>query len=232
MVSDLVIEPIAYIHTDFPEKFGIPRQSGRVPALQGRIVFEPNYRNPDTLRELDGFSRLWLIFGFSKAMRETWSATVRPPRLGGNRRVGVFASRSPFRPNPIGLSCVQLEQIEQTDNGPELVVSGIDLLDKTPIYDIKPYIPYADCYPDASPGYTRDTSHYHLTVDIPQKLLERLPQEKREAVVNCLAEDPRPSYQEDPDRLYSMRFMDWDIRFRVQDSTLTVVAVDDYMTSS
>ncbi|MBQ7545708.1 MAG: tRNA (N6-threonylcarbamoyladenosine(37)-N6)-methyltransferase TrmO [Clostridia bacterium] len=232
VVFDLVIEPIAYIHTDFSEKFGIPRQSGRVPALQGRIVFEPSFRNPDTLRDLDGFSRIWLIFGFSKASRDTWSATVRPPRLGGNRRVGVFASRSPYRPNPLGLSCVQLDRIEQIDNGPQLIVSGVDLLDNTPIYDIKPYIPYADCYPDASAGYTQDTSRYCLTVDVPQELLARLPQEKREAVVCCLAEDPRPSYQDDPDRIYSMRFMDFDVRFRVQNGTLTVIAVDDYNTSS
>ena len=227
----MTIEPIAYIRTDFPEKFGIPRQSGRVSALQGRIVFERAYRNPDALREIEGFSHLWLIFDFSLAHRKSWSATVRPPRLGGNRRIGVFASRSPYRPNPLGLSCVRLERVEQTEDGAELIVSGVDLLDGTPIFDIKPYIPYADCVPQAVGGYTEDTFRYRLQVVFPPELLALLPQEKREAVVACLAEDPRPSYQDDPDRIYSMRFMDTDIRFRVQDGVLTVVEVVDYKTS-
>ena len=228
----MTIEPVAHIRTDFSDKFGIPRQSGRVAALQGRIVFEPSFRNPDALREIEGFSHLWLIFDFSRAHRDGWSATVRPPRLGGNRRIGVFASRSPFRPNPRGLSCVRLERVEHTDDGDELIVSGVDLLDGTPIYDIKPYIPYADCVPDAVGGYTEDTFRYRLEVDFPPQLLEKLPSEKREAVIGCLAEDPRPSYQDDPQRIYSMRFMDLDVRFRVQDGVLTVTEVAEYKTSS
>ena len=228
----MTIEPIAHIRTDFSEKFGIPRQSGRVASLEGRIVFEPSYRNPDAIREIEGFSHLWLIFDFSLAHRDSWSATVRPPRLGGNRRIGVFASRSPFRPNPIGLSCVKLERVEKSEDGYALIVSGVDLLDNTPIFDIKPYIPYADCIPDACGGYTEETFRYRLRVEFPPQLLDRVPKEKREAVVGCLAEDPRPSYQEDPQRIYSMRFLDQDIRFQVCDGVLTVVAVDDVKTSS
>ena len=224
----MTIVPIAHIHTDFPEKFGIPRQSGRVGALQGRIVFEPSYRNPDALREIEGFSHLWLIFDFSLAHRDGWSATVRPPRLGGNRRIGVFASRSPYRPNPLGLSCVKLERTEETPDGYELIVSGVDLLDGTPIFDIKPYIPYADCVPDAVGGYTEETFRYRLQVEFPPHLLALLPDEKREAVIGCLAEDPRPSYQDDPQRVYSMRFLDQDVRFRVCGGVLTVIAVDPY----
>lgn len=224
----MTIEPIARIRTDFPDKFGIPRQSGRVSALQGRIIFEPSFRNPDALREIEGFSHLWLIFDFSLSHRDGWSATVRPPRLGGNRRIGVFASRSPFRPNPLGLSCVRLERVERTDDGCELIVSGVDLLDGTPIYDIKPYIPYADCVTDACGGYTEETFRYRLQVVFPPDLLDILPQDKREAVVGCLAEDPRPSYQDDPERIYSMRFLDYDVRFRVSDGVLTVTEVEDY----
>ncbi len=228
----MTIEPIAHIRTDFSDKFGIPRQSGRVASLQGRIIFEPSFRNPDALREIEGFSHLWLIFDFSLAHRDGWSATVRPPRLGGNRRIGVFASRSPFRPNPLGLSCVRLKRIEHTADGDELIVSGVDLLDGTPIFDIKPYIPYADCVPDAVGGYTEDTFRYRLEVDFPPHLLQILPKEKHEAVIGCLAEDPRPSYQDDPARVYSMRFMDFDVRFCVRDGVLSVVEVEDYRTSS
>ena len=228
----MTIEPVARIRTDFTDKFGIPRQSGRVPALQGRIVFEPSFRNPDALREIEGFSHLWLIFDFSQSHRDGWSATVRPPRLGGNRRIGVFASRSPFRPNPLGLSCVRLERIEETDDGMELIVSGVDLLDGTPIYDIKPYIPYADCITQASGGYTESTFRYRLEVDFPAHMLDLLPEDKRDAVIGCLAEDPRPSYQDDPQRIYSMRFMDYDVRFRVRDGVLTVTEVEVYRTSS
>lgn len=228
----MTIEPVARIRTDFSDKFGIPRQSGRVAALQGRIVFEPSFRNPDALREIEGFSHLWLIFDFSRAHRDGWSATVRPPRLGGNRRIGVFASRSPFRPNPLGLSCVRLERVEHTDDGDELIVSGVDLLDGTPIYDIKPYIPYADCVPDAVGGYTEDTFRYCLEVDFPPQLLQKLPADKRDAVVGCLAEDPRPSYQDAPQRIYSMRFMNYDIRFRVRDGVLTVTEIEFYKESS
>ena len=222
----LELEPIAVIHTDFKEKFGIPRQSGRVPSLRGTIVFMPPYRSDDALRAIEGFSHLWLIFDFSLAHRTEWSPTVRPPRLGGNTRVGVFASRSPFRPNPLGLSVVRLEGLERTEAGTVLHVGGVDLLDGTPIYDIKPYLPYADSIPDAVGGYTDQIPRTRLSVVFPPELLEKVPADKRESVCGCLAEDPRPSYQADPERVYSMRYLDMDIRFRVQDGTLTVVAVD------
>lgn len=219
------IRPIATIQTDFRDKFGIPRQSGRVPSLRGRIVFLPEYRNPDVLRGIEGFTHLWLIFDFSKAHREDWSATVRPPRLGGNQRIGVFASRSPFRPNPLGLSCVELVRVEQTEEELALVVAGVDLLDGTPIYDIKPYIPYADCKPSAVGGYTEETKGYHLEVIFPEELLSKLPEEKRESVLGCLSEDPRPSYQDDPTRVYKMRFAGFDIHFTVAGDRLTVIDV-------
>ncbi len=212
---------IARIQTDFKDKFGIPRQSGRVPSLSGRIVFEKEYQNPDALRGLDGFSHLWLIFDFSQSHRDQWSPTVRPPRLGGNRRIGVFASRSPFRPNPIGLSVVKLERIEKGD----LIVSGVDLLDGTPIYDIKPYLPFADAIPDAVGGYAADFEDYTLAVEFPEDLLHILPQEKRQAAIDCLAQDPRPAYQED-DRRYSMAFADWDIRFFVKENTVYVTEIE------
>lgn len=219
------IKPIAIIKTDFEDKFGIPRQSGRVPQLVGRIVFLPEYRNPDILRGIEGFSHLWLIFDFSKAHREEWSATVRPPRLGGNQRIGVFASRSPYRPNPLGLSVVKLVSVEQTDGELALVVSGVDLLDQTPIYDIKPYLPYADCRTDATDGYTEETKSHRLTVDFPQQLLSKIPEEKRDAVLGCLAEDPRPSYQDDEKRVYKMRFAKFDIHFTVRNDCATVIDV-------
>ncbi len=212
---------IAHIQTDFKDKFGIPRQSGRVPSLSGRIVFEKEYQNPDALRGLDGFSHLWLIFDFSQSHREDWSPTVRPPRLGGNRRIGVFASRSPFRPNPIGLSVVKLESIE---NG-ELIVSGVDLLDGTPIYDIKPYLPFADLIPNAVGGYAADFEEYRLDVDFPQALLQMLPKEKQQTAIDCLAQDPRPAYQED-ERRYSMAFADFDIRFFVKENTAHVTQIE------
>lgn len=218
----MIIEPIAYINTDFKEKFGIPRQSGRVNSLMGRIIFEPKYKNAESLRGLEQFSHLWLIFDFSKAHRGEFSPTVRPPRLGGNERVGVFASRSPFRPNSLGLSCVKLEKIEHG----ELIVSGVDMLDKTPIYDIKPYIPYSDCLKDAKGGYTDDVERKVLEVDFPQELLGKIPKEKREALIGCLAEDPRPSYHND-DRVYSMKFCDFDVHFKVENSVLRVIGVDD-----
>lgn len=223
----LTIEPIAYVHTDFKEKFGIPRQSGRVSSLTGTVVFEPEFRVAQALREIESFSHLWLIFDFSQSHREKWSPTVRPPRLGGNKRIGVFASRSPFRPNPLGLSCVKLLGTEKTEHdGIVLHVGGLDLLDGTPIYDIKPYLPFADCRTEAVGGYADEYRDYHLAVDFPQPLLLRLPESKRETVLDCLSEDPRPSYQEDAQRIYSMRFMDWDIRFRVANDTVYVVAVD------
>lgn len=225
-METLSIRPIAVIRTDFTDKFGIPRQSGRVPSLTGRIVMEPDYRDPEAFRGIGEFSHLWLLFDFSAAHREDWSPTVRPPRLGGNKRVGVFASRSPFRPNPIGLSCVRLERLEQTAEGPVLHVSGVDLLDGTPILDIKPYLPYADSIPDASGSYGEALRSYRLTVAMPPELEALLPADKRAAALDCLADDPRPSYQNDPERIYSMRFAGYDIHFRVSGDVLTVTGID------
>jgi len=219
----LLIRPIAYIHTDFKEKFGIPRQAGRIPELQGRIIFEPEFRNPDALRGITEFSHLWLIFDFSASHRENFSPTVRPPRLGGNQRIGVFASRSPFRPNPLGLSCVKLEKIEHQT---ELLVSGVDLLDNTPILDIKPYLPYADSHPEALGSYGEALKFHHLEVIFPKHLLLLIPEEKQKAVIACLADDPRPSYQDTPDRIYSMQFAGFDIHFKVSQNLLTVIHVD------
>ncbi len=217
---------IAHIHTDFPDKFGIPRQSGLVESLQGTIIFEPEYRNPEILRELEEFSHIWLLWKFSKSKKEHWSATVKPPRLGGKKRVGVFATRSPFRPNDIGLSCVKLEEIELDEKvGPIILVSGVDLLDMTPIYDIKPYIPFTDCKPEASEGYTRETKMHELEVIFPQNLLERYPPEKREAVIGILAQDPRPTYVQDPNRIYGVAFAGFDIKFQVDKNRLTVCDV-------
>lgn len=216
------MKPIAHIRTDFQEKFGIPRQSGLVPGLVGRIVFLPAYRNPDALRGLDGYSHIWLLWEFSEAKRETWSPTVRPPRLGGNRRMGVFATRSPFRPNPIGLSCVRLLGIEGTD----LVVEGADLLDGTPIYDIKPYLPYTDAHPEATAGFAGEVYEDRLTVEFPAALLSKLPPDKRESVIALLRGDPRPSYQEDAARVYGMPYAGFDIRFTVASDALTVIAVE------
>lgn len=216
------MKPIAHIRTDFPEKFGIPRQSGLVPGLCGRVVFLPAYRNPDALRGLEGYSHVWLLWEFSEAKRDTWSPTVRPPRLGGNRRMGVFATRSPFRPNPIGLSCVRLLAIEGTD----LIVEGADLLDGTPIYDIKPYLPYTDAHPEATAGFAGEVYEDRLTVIFPPDLLERLPKEKQESALALLRGDPRPSYQEDEERIYGMPYAGYDIRFQVAGDTLTVVAVE------
>jgi tRNA-Thr(GGU) m(6)t(6)A37 methyltransferase TsaA len=220
------MKPIAYIKTDFKEKFGIPRQSGRAPSLLAEIVFEPEYRTLDALRAIEQFSHLWLIFDFSKAHKEGWSATVRPPRLGGNERVGVFASRSPFRPNPIGLSCVKLEGIKQrADVGATLIVSGADLLDNTPIFDIKPYLPYADCRINAIGGYADEKKDYRLQVEFPAQLLEKIPKDKQGGLLECLADDPRPSYQDDPLREYGMRFADFEIKFTVDADTLIVFDV-------
>ena len=224
MDKKITIEPIAYIRTDFKEKFGIPRQSGCAPSLVARIIFNAPYRNDDALREIDGFSHLWLLFDFSATRDKGWSPTVRPPRLGGNKRVGVFASRSPFRPNHIGLSCVKLLGVEKTEQGATLLVSGADLLDGTPILDIKPYIPYADCKIDATGGYTENTWQ-RLKVEFASELLDKIPQEKRAGLCECLAEDPRPSYQEDENRIYGMAFDCYQIRFTVTGDTLTVVEV-------
>lgn len=214
---------IAHIRTAFPTKFGIPRQSGLVSSLRATVVFEPMYRNPDALRGIDGFSHLWLLWEFSEAVRKNWSPTVRPPRLGGNTRIGVFATRSPFRPNPIGLSCVKLEEIRNdTTDGAVLIVSGADLMDGTPIYDIKPYLPYADCHPEAIGGFAGSAPESRLQVDCPESLLLQLPQEQRQALVDVLAQDPRPSYQDDPARIYGMEFAGFEVRFRVQNEQLAV----------
>ena len=214
---------IARIHSDFPTKFGIPRQSGVVEALRASVVFEPEYRNPDALRGLEGFSHLWLIWQFSQAVRENWSPTVRPPRLGGNTRVGVFATRSPFRPNAIGLSCVKLEGVElRTPEGPVVWVSGADLMDGTPILDIKPYVPYADSRPEAKEGFTSSGWERLLEVEFPAPLLERVPERLREALMGVLANDPRPPYQRDPDRLYGLPFGGLEVKFSVDGERLTV----------
>ena len=218
---------IARMRTGFSGKFGIPRQSGLVPSLPGEIVFEPAYRNADALRGLEDFSHLWLIWEFSEARREDWSPTVRPPRLGGNRRMGVFATRSPFRPNPIGLSCVKLEEILwRTDQGPVLRVSGADLLDGTPLYDIKPYLPYTDSRPEARGGFAEGVMGWRLTVDFPGDLLQNLPEAIRSTVLDLLAQDPRPSYQHDPERIYGMEYAGWNIRFTVAGDQLTVRSVE------
>lgn len=221
------LQVIATVKSDFKEKFGIPRQSGLINELKARILFEPEYRNPDAFRGLEGFSHVWLIWQFSKAVREEWSPTVRPPRLGGNSRVGVFASRSPFRPNPIGLSCVKLDKIRQDPElGPVLEVSGADLLDGTPIYDIKPYLPYTDCVPDAVGGFAPSAPGERLLVLIPDYLLSKVPTDKRSALESVLSLDPRPSYHNDANRVYGMRFADLDLRFTVNGDTLTVTEIN------
>ena len=218
---------IARIQNDFPEKFGVPRQSGLVESLRAKIVFEPEYRNIDAFRGLDGYSHIWLIWQFSEAVRDNWSPTVRPPRLGGDVRQGVFATRSPFRPNPIGLSSVKLEAVELDDTlGPVLVISGADLMNGTPIYDIKPYLPFTDSHPDAVGGFADAFVDYGLQVNFPAELLALVPEEKRESLLGVLAQDPRPSYQKDPERVYGVSFGSQNIRFQVQENLLTVIAVD------
>ena len=222
--TGMELKIIAHIHTDFKEKFGIPRQSGLL-ELKGKIVFLPPYRNRDALRGIEGYSHLWLLWEFSKSVRGEWSPTVRPPKLGGNTRVGVFASRSPFRPNPVGLSSVALEKVDYDDpEGPVLLVSGIDLLDKTPIYDIKPYLPYTDCHPDAKSGFAVPFSNA-LAIDFPPTLLECVPPDKRNALLSALKEDPRPSYQDDPKRIYGMSFAGLEVKFSVKVEVLTVLSV-------
>lgn len=217
------MEPIARIHTDFSTKFGVPRQSGLVEALEAEIIFEPPYREPAALRGLEGFSHLWLVWVFHQAAGRPWSPTVRPPRLGGNRRMGVFATRSPFRPNPVGLSAVKLAGIEAAGpSGPVLRVRGADLVDGTPILDIKPYLPYADCIPEASGGFAPQPALAPLTVEIPPVLLERVPPERRDALEAVLAQDPRPRYQADPERIYGFTFAGLEVRFTVEGEWLTV----------
>lgn len=217
---------IARIHTDFPTKFGIPRQSGIIASLQGRIVFEPEYRNAEAVRGLEEFSHIWLIWEFSEAVREDWSPTVRPPRLGGNVRKGVFATRSPYRPNPIGLSSVKLERIEIDPKlGPVLHVAGADLMDGTPIYDIKPYIAYTDSHPDAVSGFASKPAEYLLNVDLPEALLQIIPEAQRESLIEVLAHDPRPQYHDDPERVYGMEFGGMEVKFQVEEMRLKVVEI-------
>ena len=225
-MENVNIRVIARMRSDFPTKFGIPRQSGLVEDLRSTIVFEPEFRNADALRGIEGYSHLWLIWQFSEAARTEWSPTVRPPRRGGNTRMGVFATRSPFRPNSLGLSSVRLLGVEQTDDeGMVIHVAGADLMDGTPIFDIKPYIPYGDCHPDATGGFTDTAGEFLLNVDFPEELLKKLPEKKRSAAIGVLSHDPRPSYQRKPDRIYGLTFAGFDIRFKVADDDLTVVDV-------
>ena len=226
-MENIYISIIARMRSDFATKFGIPRQSGLADQLRSTIVFEPEYRNADALRGIEGFSHLWIIWQFSEAVRSGWSPTVRPPRLGGNTRMGVFATRSPFRPNNLGLSCVTLLGVEETaEHGTVLHVGGADLMDGTPIFDIKPYIPYADCQPEATGGFTDTAGAFLLQVDFPQQLLQRLPEDKQAAAIQVLSHDPRPSYQRKPERVYGITFAGFDIRFTVTDDRLQVIAVD------
>ena len=226
-METMEMHPIAHMRSDFPTKFGIPRQSGLVEELRSMIVFEPEYRSEDALRGIEDFSHLWLIWQFSQAVREGWSPTVRPPRLGGNTRMGVFATRSPFRPNNLGLSCVRLLEVKHTQQyGTVLIVGGADLLDGTPIFDIKPYIPYSDSRPEAAGGFTDRVGDFLLDVKFPQELLEKLPADKQAAAVGVLSHDPRPSYQRKPGRLYGLNFAGFDIRFTVENAVLTVQSVE------
>lgn len=224
MQNTRTVSPIAYVQSDFSEKFGIPRQSGRAPSLQARIVFTPPYNVPEALREIEGFSHLWILFDFSAVKEEAFTPTVRPPRLGGNRRVGVFASRSPFRPNRIGLSCVKLLRVE-TKPQLALIVSGADLLNGTPVLDIKPYLPFTDCIPEATSGYAAQQSGHALRVCFPEPLAALVPKDKLEGLKECLADDPRPSYQQDEERIYGMTFDKLQIKFRVKDDELMVIDV-------
>lgn len=222
------IEPIAHIETDLPTKFGLPRQSGLVEELTACIVFEPKYRDPVAFRGLEGYSHLWLIWGFSENRRDAWAATVKPPRLGGNTRMGVFATRSPYRPNALGLSSVKLSAIEPDEKlGIILRVAGADLMDGTPIYDIKPYLPYTDSHPNAAGGFAEDVFDYHLDVVFPKDLLAKIPEDKREALFGILAQDPRPAYLDDPTRRYGFNYLTYDVRFTVDGSRLTVVEIAD-----
>lgn len=219
------MKKIAVIHTDFPEKFGIPRQSG-LAAAKGRVVFEPEYRNPDALKGIEEYSHLWLIWGFSQVPEREWQPTVRPPRLGGNRRMGVFATRSPFRPNPVGLSLVELVAVEQTRKlGTVLSVQGVDMLDGTPVYDIKPYLPYVEAKADASGGFAGQVKDENLQVEIPKEWMEKVPRDQRKILIELLAQDPRPAYQDDPDRIYGMSYAEMEIKFRVKGDTLRVCGI-------
>lgn len=219
------LKTIAYIRTDFPTKFGVPRQSG-LADTKGQIIFEPEYRSEDAVRELEQYSHLWLIWGFSESERKEWKATVRPPRLGGNKRIGVFATRSPFRPNPLGLSCVALKKVEiDSEKGPVIHVTGVDMMDGTPIYDIKPYLPYVDSHPEATGGFAEEKKEYKLEVEFPEEFLIRVPEEKRETLIQILEQDIRPSYQNDSERIYGMGFAGLEVRFVVSDGKVTVKEV-------
>ena len=226
MEQNFSMKVIAHIRSDFSSKFGVPRQSGLVDSLEAAIIFEPEYRNADAVRGMEGFSHLWLIWAFHQAVRDTWSPTVRPPRLGGNTRMGVFATRSPFRPNPIGLSSVRLDRVEITaEHGPVIYVRGADLVDGTPIFDIKPYIPYADSHPEAVGGFASAPAGETLTVVIPPEQLKKVPESRREALRGVLAQDPRPHYQNDPNRVYGFQFAGMEVRFSVAEQTLTVLEI-------
>ncbi|MCM1284792.1 MAG: tRNA (N6-threonylcarbamoyladenosine(37)-N6)-methyltransferase TrmO [Acetobacter sp.] len=217
---------IAKIYTDLPEKFGAPRQSGLVKELKGKIVFEPEYRMPEALDGIEEFSHLWILWQFSKNIREEFSPTVRPPRLGGEKRKGVFATRSPFRPNPIGMSCVKLEKTECTKNeGTVLWVSGVDMIDDTPIYDIKPYVTYTDSIPEAVQGFAEEFVGYSLNIDFPENLLKIIPKEKQAGIIGILKQDPRPAYQNDSERIYGVKYSDYDIHFTVNENRLTVIDI-------
>ena len=220
------LKVIAYINTDFPEKFGIPRQSGLIPELKSEIVFEEEYRDPSALKGIEGFSHLWLLWDFSRVEDTSWRPTVRPPRLGGNKRMGVFATRSPFRPNPIGLSCVKLEEVKETEKGMVLVVSGADLMDKTPILDIKPYLPFTDCIPQAIGGFAEDVYADKLKVEISNELKSVFPLEKLSSLIAVLKSDPRPAYQNDPQREYGFDFSGYSITFKVSGNILKVIKIE------
>ena len=221
------LRPIARVHTEFGSKFGVPRQSGLVPELTAVLEFEPEFRNPEAVRGLEAYSHIWLIWQFSENADRGWHPTVRPPRLGGNKRVGVFASRSPFRPNPLGLSCVRLLELKQDkERGPLLLLGGADLVDGTPVYDIKPYVPYADSHPDAAGGFTDEVTWHPLEVDFPRELLDRIPGEKQAALLGVLAMDPRPAYQEDPERIYGFAFAGMELRFSVAEGRLRVLSAE------
>lgn len=220
------VEPIAHIKSDFSSKFGIPRQSGLVDELEAKIIFEPQYRIPEAFRGLEGYSHIWILWQFSECAGKEWSPTVRPPRLGGNKRMGVFASRSPFRPNSIGLSCVKLISVDETEeNGTVLTVSGADLLDGTPIIDIKPYLPYVDAHPEARGGFALQDKEGSLEIDFPNELLAAIPEDKQEALTAVLRQDPRPQYHNDPERVYGLEFAGFDVRFKIRDNLLNVVEI-------
>ena len=227
MADKISLNIIAHVKSDFPEKFGIPRQSG-LSTLISKIVFEPEYRVKEAFRGLSGYSHIWILWQFSEAVRESWSPTVRPPKLGGNTRMGVFATRSPFRPNPIAISAVRLEKIDwNSPDGPVLYVSGADIMNNTPVIDIKPYIPYADAYPEALSGFAVDRNSGRFEVIFPEELLEKIPEDKRNGLISVLSQDPRPGYSEDSDKIYTMSFGDKQISFSVSEKTVTVTAVDN-----